>query len=110
MSAEFMLYRGLIAVAVGVGAVLGIAGVYLYQELFPERRRMLLQRDSARLDMTVAEIPNEVDAESRKSLRRRRVRQKSNSKSDATDRDVQSAVGPDDDDDEFFDCSDEINV
>lgn len=117
MNADFLRYRGLIAVAVGVGVLLGAAGVFLYQQLYAEKRRMILRRDLARLDMTVAEIRNELDAQCRKSRGRRRVLRKANSKSsltaeteDGTDIDLQSAVGTDDDDDEFFDCSDENNV
>jgi hypothetical protein len=118
MNADIVRYRGLIAVAVGVGVLLGAAGVFLYQQLYAEKRRVLLWRDLARLDMTVAEIRNELDAQCRKSRGRRRVLRKANSKSltaeteDGTDIDLQSAVGTDDDDDddEFFDCSDENNV
>jgi hypothetical protein len=114
MNADIFRYRGLIAVAVGVGVLLGAAGVFLYQEFYAEKRRMLLRRGLTRLDITVAELQNEVDARCRKSGRC--VLRKASSKSltaeteDGTDIDLQSAVCTDDDDDEFFDCSDENNV
>jgi hypothetical protein len=117
MNADFLRYRGLIAVAVGAGVLLGAAGVLLYQQLFAEKRRMLLQRDLARLDMTVAEMRNELEVQCRKSRRRKHILRKANSNSlstaeteDKTDLDLYSTVGTDDDDDEFFDCSDENNV
>jgi hypothetical protein len=119
MSSDVVL-RGLIAVAVGVGVLMGAAGVFLYEHLFNERG-MIHEQQLAPLDMTVGEVQNELDAQCRKSRRRRYVPRKANSKSsstaeteDKTDIDVQSAVGTDDDDDdnneEFFDCSDENNV
>lgn len=116
MNADFLRYRGLLAAAVGAGVVLGAAGIFLYHQLYAEKRRMLLQRDLARLDMTVAEMRSELDALRRANRGRRPVLRKANSKNVSTteseidtDIDMYSAVGTDDDD-EFFDFSDEENL
>jgi len=110
------ILRGLIAVAVGAGLMLGAAGIFLYQQLNAEKRRMLLQREVARLDMTVAEMRIELDTLQRAGRARRPFLRKANSSnlsitdSDLdTDIDMYSAIGTDDDD-EFFDFSDEDNV
>ncbi|PSN49120.1 Regulator of microtubule dynamics protein 3 [Blattella germanica] len=116
MNADFLRYRGLLAAAVGAGVVLGAAGIFLYHQLYAEKRRMLLQRDLARLDMTVAEMRNELDALRRTARSRRPVSRRANTKSASTagseldtDIDLYSAIGTDDDD-EFFDFSDEDDV
>jgi hypothetical protein len=109
-----VLHR-LISVAFGVGVLLGGAGIVLYHQLYAEKRRLMLQRDLNRLDVTVTEMRNELDS-LRRANRGRSVRRKANSSSLSatdgevdTDTDVYSAVGTDDDD-EFFDFSDEDNV
>jgi hypothetical protein len=106
MNVEF-LRRGLIAVAVGAGFLLGAAGVFLYHQLYNEKRR---------LDMTVAEMRSEMDSLRRANRGRRSVLRKANSRSLSsadgevdTDMDIYSTVGTDDDD-EFFDFSDEDDV
>ncbi|PNF36188.1 hypothetical protein B7P43_G10678 [Cryptotermes secundus] len=118
MNPEIVAIRGLIAVAVGVGVLLGVAGTFLYQQFLPEERRMLHQREFAPQHRTVAEMRNQPDAQGKKSGRRS-VFQKAKRKSLSTTEtevvtgiDQQSAVetNDDDDDDEFFDCSDENNV
>jgi len=116
MNSDILRYRGLIAAAVGAGLMLGAAGVFLYHQLYAEKRRMLLQRDLARLDMTVSEMRIELDALHRAGRARRPVHRKANSSNLSTadseldtDIDMYSAVGTDDDD-EFFDFSDEDNV
>ncbi|KAJ9578255.1 hypothetical protein L9F63_005525, partial [Diploptera punctata] len=113
MNADFLRYRGLLAAAVGAGVVLGAAGIFLYHQLYAEKRRMLLQRDLARLDMTVAEMRSELDALRRVARNKRPVTRRSNKKSISTtdteldtDIDLYSAIGTDDDD-EFFDFSDD---
>jgi len=110
------ILRGLIAVAVGAGLMLGAAGIFLYQQLNAEKRRMLLQREVARLDMTVAEMRIELDTLQRAGRARRPFLRKANSSNLSiadseldTDIDMYSAIGTDDDD-EFFDFSDEDNV
>lgn len=116
MNADFLRYRGLLAAAVGAGVVLGAAGIFLYHQLYAEKRRMLLQRDLARLDMTVAEMRSELDALRRAARSRRPVARKANSKNTSTaesevdtDIDLYSAIGTDDDD-EFFDFSDDEDL
>jgi hypothetical protein len=118
MNADFLRYRGIIAIAVGVGVLVGAAGLFLYQQLYAEKRRMVLRRELAQLDLKVAEIRNELDVQCRKGRGRRSVLRKANKKSlstaeteDKADRDLHWTVDTDDDDDdEFFDCSDENNV
>jgi hypothetical protein len=108
---EFML-RAVIAGAVGAVVLVGTAGILLYQQLQADRRRMMLQRDVAQLNLTVAEMQRELDSLQRENQGRRSVRRKANNRSlssaDETDVDMYSAVGTDDGD-EFFDFSDEDN-
>lgn len=62
MNGEFIRYRGLVAVAVGAGVMLGAAGVFLYQQLFGEQKRLLLQQDINNLNLSVTEIRRELNA------------------------------------------------
>lgn len=114
MNVDFL--RSLIAVAVGAGVLLGAAGIFLYHQLNAEKRRRMLQRDLARLDMTVADMRSELDSLRRANRGRRSVLRKVNSRSLSatdsvvdTDIDMYSTVGTDDDE-EFFDFSDEDDV
>ncbi|XP_054280783.1 regulator of microtubule dynamics protein 1-like [Macrosteles quadrilineatus] len=109
MNGDFIRYRGLVAVAVGAGVMIGAASVFLYQQLFGERRRLLLQEDISQLGETVAEIRRELD-----TLRVLQIQRKSrNSKrllgaaSITTEAETEmfSVVGGDEVDDEFFDFS-----
>lgn len=116
MNAEALAIRGLIAVAVGVAVLLGVAGAFLYQRN-PEEQRTLHQREFARQHRTEAEVRSELIAQYKK---RRRVAQEAKRKSSSTAGtevvthiDQKSVVDTDDDDDddeEFFDCSDGNNV
>lgn len=62
MNGELIRYRGLVAVAVGAGVMLGAAGVFLYQQLFGEQKRLLLQQDINKLNLSVSEIRRELNA------------------------------------------------
>lgn len=62
MNGDLIRYRGLIAVAVGAGVMLGAAGVFLYQQIFGERKRLLLQQDINNLGLSVAEVRRELNA------------------------------------------------
>lgn len=61
MNGDLVRTRGLIAVAVGAGVIIGAAGVFLYQQLFGERRRLLLQQDIHQLGISVSEIRREME-------------------------------------------------
>ncbi|KAK7792371.1 hypothetical protein R5R35_007724 [Gryllus longicercus] len=115
--AEFLRYRGLLTAAVGAGVMLGAAGIFLYHQLYAERRRMMLQRELARLDITVTEMRSELD-----SLRKMNCckhnsswkKKASSTLSDGdTDLDMHSALDAHstvDDLEEFFDFSDDEDL
>lgn len=62
MNGDLIRYRGLVAVAVGAGVMIGAAGVFLYQQLFGERKRLLIQQEINNLGLSVAEIRRELNA------------------------------------------------
>ncbi|BES94279.1 family with sequence similarity 82, member [Nesidiocoris tenuis] len=99
--------------------MIGAAGVFLYDHLIRQKRRLILQQDVMRLGMSVNELQREVEAiRENQALRRRRRRTKSEEKNSLQDRmasvseadpsetDMMSVVD-DDLDDEFFDFSDD---
>lgn len=59
---DFLRYRGLLTVAVGAGVVIGAAGMFIYNHLFGERRRLVIQQDICKLGLSVAEIRKELEA------------------------------------------------
>ncbi|XP_066990984.2 regulator of microtubule dynamics protein 2 [Anabrus simplex] len=115
MNADFLRYRGLLAAAVGAGVLLGAAGIFLYHQLYAERRRLMLQREVAKLGSTVAELKEELEAlrrvgatKPKTAHRRRKVKSVTSSSDVDSDVEMFSAVGADDDgEDEFFDISDD---
>lgn len=60
MNGNLLRSQGLLAVAVGAGVVLGAAGVFLYEHLFKEKRRLILQNDVTKLGVSVSELRSEL--------------------------------------------------
>lgn len=107
--------RVLLAGVVGVGVVIGTAGVFLYRQLYEERRQVMQhQTHIHRLDKTVAEMRAELmelQAKQRsKTKLPRRKRAATMSTDTDSEYDMYSAVGTDDEDEEFFDLSDEDDM
>jgi len=107
MNGDFIRYRGLIAVAVGAGVMIGAASVFLYQQLFGERGRLLLQQDINELGESVAEIRRELNALRCQQRKTRNPRPAIGAPSVVTDAETEmfSTVGGEDIDDEFYDLS-----
>jgi hypothetical protein len=95
--------QGIISLAVGVGILLGVGGVLVYEELSKNKRRQHLEQEVARRKREVApwEIPNKwLECNDRERIVRRKasIRSISSAETDS----IRSI-----DDDEYFDCSDE---
>uniref|UniRef100_A0A1B6DGK8 Regulator of microtubule dynamics protein 1 n=1 Tax=Clastoptera arizonana TaxID=38151 RepID=A0A1B6DGK8_9HEMI len=116
MNSDLVRARGLIAVAVGAGVIIGAAGVYIFQQIFGDRRRLILQQDLYQLGLSVSDIRKEMEnirSVENKIRKRGRLRnQLTSTSSVVTDADIEmfSTVGTDDLDDEFYDLSSDENV
>jgi len=116
MNGDFLRYRGLVAVAVGAGVMIGAASVFLYQQLFGERRRLsqMMQHDIDQLGLSVEEIRKELhDLRNHPPRVSRRRAGTVGAPSVVTDAETEmfSTIGADDVDDEFYDfSSDNENV
>uniref|UniRef100_A0A0A9WHU2 Histidinol-phosphate aminotransferase 1 n=1 Tax=Lygus hesperus TaxID=30085 RepID=A0A0A9WHU2_LYGHE len=109
MNSGFLKTPTLLTVAVGAGVMIGAAGVFLYEHLIKEKRRLILQRDVMNLGMSVTELRREVEELREAQMARRRSRRAAREEHNSTasvsesDVDMMSIV---DDEDEFFDFSD----
>lgn len=61
MNGNFLRSQGLLAVAVGAGVVIGATGLFLYEHLFKEKRRLILQQDVTELGMCVSQLRRELE-------------------------------------------------
>ncbi|KAK9506181.1 hypothetical protein O3M35_008162 [Rhynocoris fuscipes] len=109
MNGNFLRSQGLLAVAVGAGVVIGATGLFLYEHLFKEKRRLILQQDVTELNLCVSQLRRELeeirDAQRRARRIFRNVRERTSSSLNDTEN--ASAVTADEDfEDEFFDLSD----
>uniref|UniRef100_A0A1B6GZ04 Regulator of microtubule dynamics protein 2 n=1 Tax=Cuerna arida TaxID=1464854 RepID=A0A1B6GZ04_9HEMI len=113
MDGDFIRYRGLIVIAVGAGVMVGAAGVFLYQQLFGDRRRALLEQDIEDLNLSVAEIRRELTAlRTNQQIRRRKPLSSLVAPSITTEAetDMFSATGGDELEDEFFELAPENEI
>lgn len=60
MNGNLLRSQGLLAIAVGAGVVIGAAGVFLYEHLFKEKRRLILQKDVTKLGISISELKKEL--------------------------------------------------
>ncbi|CAH1408215.1 unnamed protein product [Nezara viridula] len=107
MNGNLLRSQGLLAIAVGAGVVIGAAGVFLYEHLFKEKRRLILQKDVTKLGISISELKKELQElrDSQKRLRRNRIKAVTYATTDL-ESETQSVV-EDLDDDEFYDLSDD---
>lgn len=56
------LLKNMIPIAVGAGVMIGAAGVFLYNQIFRDKRRILLQKEVANLDFCITELKRELEA------------------------------------------------
>uniref|UniRef100_A0A224XIM9 Regulator of microtubule dynamics protein 1 n=1 Tax=Panstrongylus lignarius TaxID=156445 RepID=A0A224XIM9_9HEMI len=108
MNGNFLRSQGLLAVAVGAGVVIGATGLFLYEHLFKEKRRLILQQDVSELGICVSQLRRELeeirDAQRRTRRIIRSVRERTSSTLNEAENETISAE--DEFDDEFFDLSD----
>jgi hypothetical protein len=93
-----LILRGLIVVAVGVGILVGAGGVLIYDHFTNKRHRVRLHQEVAQSETTVSELPNEFN----QGRGRRHVSRTASNNS--------SSTAGTDQDDVFYDCSDENNA
>ncbi|XP_066903246.1 regulator of microtubule dynamics protein 2 isoform X2 [Halyomorpha halys] len=107
MNGNLLRSQGLLAIAVGAGVVIGAAGVFLYEHLFKEKRRLVLQKDVTKLGISISELRKELQElrDSQKRLRRNRIKSVTYATTDL-ESETQSVV-EDIEDDEFYDLSDD---
>uniref|UniRef100_T1HCN6 Regulator of microtubule dynamics protein 1 n=1 Tax=Rhodnius prolixus TaxID=13249 RepID=T1HCN6_RHOPR len=112
MNGNFLRSQGLLAVAVGAGVVIGATGLFLYEHLFKEKRRLILQQDVTELGMCVSQLRRELeeirDAQRRARRIIRSVRERT--PSSLNDGENETISVEDEFDDEFFDLSDTEDV
>lgn len=90
----------IITIALGACAVLGAAGVVLWNHFYESRRRIKLQQEISRLDLTVNQLRSELEAA--------RIRKANSSRRTSPTRSVRSfrtVSNYDSEEDEFFDLS-----
>lgn len=90
-----------ISIALGACAVLGAAGVVLWNYFYESRRRVLLQQEISRLDLTVNQLRAELEAA---RLRKSRANSRRSSPTRSF-RSFKTVSNYDSDEDEFFDFS-----
>lgn len=108
MNGNLLRSQGLLAIAVGAGVVIGAAGVFLYEHFFKEKRRLILQKDVTKLGISVSELKRELQElrEAQKRFRRSKVR----ALNPAPPETESDALSTGEEDDEFYDLSDEDEV
>lgn len=93
-----------ISIALGACAVLGAAGVVLWNYFYESRRRVLLQQEISRLDLTVNQLRAELEA-----ARLRKIKSSSSSSRRSSPtrsvRSFRTVSNYDSEEDEFFDLS-----
>lgn len=110
-----MVYRGLIAIAMGLGVALGAFGVFIIEK-FVTKRRLAVEHDVHRLATDVNDLRYQLqqlrEAGGKKNKSAKRSTRSTSSRSTASsdvgtsDAELLSAIGSTEDDDEFYDFSD----
>ncbi|XP_063836623.1 uncharacterized protein LOC135085753 [Ostrinia nubilalis] len=91
MNNNFLSSRAMMGAAI-VGLV-GAAGVFIYEQIYAEKRRAMLVREVARLDKQVTSMRSELEAlrELQKETQLRRAKQREKQKRDRAERAARAA-------------------
>ncbi|XP_049839556.1 regulator of microtubule dynamics protein 3-like [Schistocerca gregaria] len=110
---DAMFYRGLIALAMGLGVALGAVSFFIIEQ-FSTKRRLAVEHDVHRLATDIDDLRYEVQqlreagGKKNKSGKRnaRSISSRSTTSDGTSDVELLSAIGSTEDDEEFFDFSD----